>query len=196
MGASLIRVAIVEDHPLSRQGLMQVIERSTEAEVVMTAASVGELEEVGGEGIDVVLLDLHLSDAEGADAVLRVTARVPATLVVSAADEHQGVIDAIGAGARGYLTKGADPGEIVRAVTAVASGGVHVSPMLAAHLLRHARSLPPTESGLTDEDRELLSLVAQGETEEFIAGQLSVSVAAIRARLGRVVEGWERDPSR
>ena len=71
MGAKAIRVAIIEDHPLYRQGLVQVIERAPGLELVAAVGSVGELEDIGYEDVDVVILDLHLPDCQGSDAVSR-----------------------------------------------------------------------------------------------------------------------------
>jgi len=183
----VIGVAIIEDHPLSRQGLVRIIDGSIDMELVATASSVQEFEDAGYERIRVVLVDFHLPDAEGADAVSRVKACVEAVLVISASSDHQSVLDAIGAGANGYLKKGANSGEIVKAVTAVAQGGAYVSPMLAAHLLRHARETSGQPGlAVTDRDLDILSLVAQGETDASIASQLSVSVDTVRPHLDRI----------
>ncbi|HXQ59720.1 MAG TPA: response regulator transcription factor [Acidimicrobiales bacterium] len=183
----MIGVAIIEDHPLSRQGLVRIIDGSIDMELVATASSVQEFEDAGYERIRVVLVDFHLPDAEGADAVSRVKACVEAVLVISASSDHQSVLDAIGAGANGYLKKGANSGEIVKAVTAVAQGGAYVSPMLAAHLLRHARETSGQPGlAVTDRDLDILSLVAQGETDASIASQLSVSVDTVRPHLDRI----------
>jgi len=189
----MIRVAVVEDHPLSRQGLVKIIDASNEMELVAVASSVREIEDVGYESIQVVLLDLHLPDADGISAIRRVRSKVPAVLIISATNDHRDVVGAIGAGANGYLSKGASAHEILRAVTAVAHGGGYFSPMLASHLLRDAREAQgSTECSLSDREREILVLVAQGETLTAIARQISIDESALGPLLERIREKTER----
>ena len=135
----LIGVAIVEDHPLYRQGLIQVVEAVEGLTVVAAVGTLKEIETIGLEGVEVVLLDLHLPDGIGADAVSRVKGLGATIIVISASDDRESVVDAIGAGARGYLPKSSAPDEISFAIGAVASGGTYVSPVLAAYLLRAER---------------------------------------------------------
>jgi DNA-binding NarL/FixJ family response regulator len=190
---TVIGVAVVEDHPLSRQSLRQIITRSSEVELITTVSSVGEMEDSGYDGIHVVLLDFHLPDAQGADAVSRVKTHVPAVLVISASNDHQSILEAIGAGANGYLSKGARPDEILKAVSAVSQGGAYVSPMLAAHLLRDAReATESSEYGLSDQERQILALVAQGETETVTARNVSIPMGTLNVYLDRIREKVER----
>ncbi len=100
-------------------------------------------------------------------------------LVVSASNGRADVLDAIAAGASGYVTKGAEPSEIVTAVGVVARGGTYVSATLAAYLLR-------AEIALTGREKEILRLVASGETDQAIAEKLTVSVRTVRSHLDRI----------
>jgi DNA-binding NarL/FixJ family response regulator len=186
MGSGVISVAVVEDHPVFRQGLARAIEAEPELELLLAARSV---EEFGGAGIvpDVVLLDLHLPGRDGPDAVAWVHDQGSAVLVVSAASSQRDVLDALGAGASGYLTKDAEPEEIIGAVTIVAGGGTYVSPTLAAHLLQAARApAPDRRLTLTEREKEILALVAQGERDQDIASQLFISVRTVRSHLDRI----------
>lgn len=183
----MIGVAVVEDHPVYRQGLMQTIESSPHLELVASAGSVREIEGGGYQGAQVVVLDLHLPDLVGAEAVKRVLVSGATVLVVSASDDFESVVDAIAAGASGYLTKSSESEEITTAVEKVASGGTYVSPALASYLLGDRRRREPAgEYALTDREREILSLVADGETDADIAERLFISIRTVRSHLDRI----------
>lgn len=187
MGTEAIRVAIIEDHPLYRQGLIQVVERATGLELVASVGSVGEMEDLSLEAVDVVLLDLHLPDCEGAHAVTRVKSQHGAILVVSASGNRQEVVDAIAAGASGYLTKSSEEDEVSKAITIIAAGGTYVSPVLASYLLRDTREQDRSSNfALTAREREILSLLADGETDAYIAERLFISVSTVRSHLDRI----------
>jgi DNA-binding NarL/FixJ family response regulator len=114
-------------------------------------------------------------------------ARGLAVLVVSAAGGQDDVLDAVAAGASGYLTKDAEAAEITAAVAAVAKGGTYVSPALAAYLLRAARTEPKAVPwALTEREREILGLLASGDTDQDIAAQLYISVRTVRSHLERI----------
>jgi DNA-binding NarL/FixJ family response regulator len=179
-------VAVVEDHPLYRQGLMSTIEAASEIELVVAVGSIGEMEEHGYLGVDVVLLDLHLPDGVGAEAVGRVRAKGPTVLVISASDDRQSVVEAIGAGASGYVPKSSVADEIAKATIAVAAGGMYVSPVLAAYLLHDDRNHTSDFDLLSAREREILSLLAEGETDAEIADQLFISVRTVHSHLDRI----------
>lgn len=180
----MISVAIVDDHPVYRQGLAMVVDDADGLELVATAKSIEDFDGLAPEA-DVVLLDLHLPGIEGSAGVAHVCALGYQALVLSAAGAPDDVVDAIAAGAAGYLTKDADSQEIERAVRAVAAGQTYVSPTLASYLLRASRSSPAPYS-LTEREREVLSLVASGETDQDIAVELFISVSTVRSHLDRI----------
>ena len=187
MGADMIRVGIVEDHPLYRQGLVQVIESAPDLDLVATAASIAEMEAIGFADVEVVLLDLHLPDCHGAEAVGRVKAKTDSILVISASEDRGNVVNAIAAGVCGYLTKSSESEEIAKAIAIVASGGTYVSPTLAAYLLGNARESERSNAfALTAREREILSLLADGETDVNIAERLFISVTTVRSHLDRI----------
>jgi len=176
----VIRVAVVEDHPVYRQGLAQVIEDAPGLELSLAGGSVGDVDAHTGTRPDVVILDLGLPGGlRGADAVHHLCAQGHRVLVVSAEDRQVRVLDAISAGAAGYLTKIAGPGEIVAAVTSVAAGGTYVSATLAGYLLSHPIKL-------TAREKEVLRLVASGETDRDIAEQLFISVRTVHGHLEEI----------
>lgn len=179
------RVGVVDDHPVFRHGLAVAVQQSQQLELVVAAASVEEVPE--GIELDVVILDLGLPGLSGPEAVAHLRSRGAAVLVVSAQGERQRVIDAVAAGASGYLTKSAEPSEIVFAAGSVAEGGTYVSPTLASFLITAARE--PGASGglaLTAREREVLALVAAGERDSDIAEELHISVRTVRSHLDRI----------
>jgi DNA-binding NarL/FixJ family response regulator len=182
----LIGVAIIEDHPLYRQGLMHTIEGTPGVRLLGAVGTIKEMADLGYAGVDVVLLDLHLPDGSGADAVTRVKAFGPAVLVVSASDDRQSVVDAIGAGASGYLPKSSLADEISTATGVVAAGGTYVSAVLAAYLLRDEQGRKSDYELLSAREREILSLLAEGETDAEIAEQLFISVRTVHSHLDRI----------
>lgn len=183
----MIQVAVIDDHPLYRQGLAVAIQAVPDMEVVVASRSIEDFDAHTGLQLDVVILDLHLPGIEGPQAVAHLCQRELAVLVVSASDDQDAVLDAIAAGASGYLTKDAEASEITAAVSAVAQGGTYVSPTLAAYLLRAARTQPRTAPwSLTEREREILRLLAAGETDQDIADQLFISVRTVRSHLERI----------
>jgi DNA-binding NarL/FixJ family response regulator len=181
-----VGVAVIEDHPVFRQGLMQTIESTPGLDLVASVGTLADMEDVGYAGVQVVVLDLHLPDGSGVEAVSRVKAHGPAVLVVSASDDRQSVVDAIAAGASGYLPKSAAAEEIAKAASLVAGGGSYVSPVLAAFLLGANRDDQPGPTALTKREREILALLAEGETDFEIAERLFISISTVRSHLDRI----------
>ena len=182
----MIRVAVVDDHPVFRQGLAHAVEAADGLELLFAVASVEDLDAAGAVP-DLVILDLGLPGMHGANAVRHVCAKGATVLVVSAEGSQSDVLDAIAAGASGYLTKSAEPDEITSAVHIVANGETYVSPTLASYLLRAARQDPaPGPHALTEREREILALVAAGERDADIAEQLFISVRTVRSHLDRI----------
>lgn len=177
----MIRVAIIEDDPIALVGMKEVIQGSGTLTVSATVRTVEQFAPLSHGGHDVVILDLRLRGGgiEGADAVEYLTARKFPVLVVSVSDEEVPVLDAIAQGACGYLTKEAEPYEIVRAIETVAAGRTYFSPTVAGYLVRKQETLTPRE-------RQVLRLVAQGETHRTIAGILGISEKAVNGCLDRI----------
>src|SRR6202522_3067832 len=130
----MISVAIIDDHPLYRQGVGLAGEQAGDCTLEADAASIEHFDRLDVT-VDVVLLDLHLPGIEGAAGVAHVCATGAKVIVVSAAGAPGDVIDALAAGAVGYLTKDAEAADIQRAVRAVANGQTYVSPTLASYLI-------------------------------------------------------------
>lgn len=177
-------VGVIEDHPLYRAVLVDVLSQTPDLRVVAAGASIDELEPVRDLPLDVVLFDLHVPGRAGADGVRYLTRSGTWVLVVSAFAGRDEVLDAIAAGARGYVTKEVDGPDLIEAVRVIASGRSHVSPTLAGHFMHGAERREG--AGLTDREREVLSLLASGETDQEIASALGISVRTVRSHLDRI----------
>jgi DNA-binding NarL/FixJ family response regulator len=189
-----VRVAIVEDHPVYRDGLTAAFgEASSDIEVVGAVGTVADtLGLLSGEAIDVLLLDLGLPDGSGLDllATLRARHSRVAVVVLTMNEDRQMVLDAVRAGARGYLLKGAGRAEIVDAVRRAAAGGAvfHAGPadvVLAAAL--GALDDPVVALGLTPREAQVLRLLADGLSNQAIAARLGLAPKTVRNQVSTIL---------
>lgn len=190
-----LSVLVVDDHPLFREGLVEVVramegvgevsEAADGAEAVATAAALRP---------DVVVMDLHMPGTNGIEATRRILADAPGTrvLVLTMLENDESVVSALRAGARGYIVKGAARAEIARAVEGVAAGDVVLGPAVGAKVLglfnrgseRGGRVVPFPE--LTDRELEVLDLVARGLANGAIARTLFLSEKTVRNTVSSV----------
>ena len=181
-----IRVLIVDDHPVFRFGLRALLQSEEGIAVVGEAASGAEaVEQAVALQPDVVLMDLNLPDINGVEATRQLLAQAPqvAVLVITMFDDDS-LFAAMRAGARGYLLKGAEGDETLRAIRAVASGEAIFSPQAASRLVKFfhqpAQPRPEPFPELTEREREILHLIAQGLTNQSIADRLVLSPKTVR----------------
>jgi DNA-binding NarL/FixJ family response regulator len=183
-GGPRIRILIVDDHPVVRDGLSGMFAGDQRFEVVGEAADGGEAVAMA-EALapDVVLMDLRMPRVDGATAIARMAERgVPAkVLVLTTYETDRDVLPAIKAGATGYLLKDATQEELFRAVGAAARGESVLSPSVAARLLGQVRA--PVVEPLTQRELEVLRLVAKGATNREVARRLFISEASVKAHL-------------
>ena len=187
-----MRVAIVDDHPVFRDGLRAAL-ASAGVDVVAEAGTVAEaVAACLSTEPDVVLMDLQLPDGSGIEATRRIVEHLPRTRVVvlTMTGDDDAVFAALAAGARGYLLKGADRAAILAALDAVDRGDAILGAGVAARALdlfarRLANPMPLPE--LTDREREVLHLVADGLTNAAIAARLVVSPKTVRNHVSNIL---------
>ena len=190
-----IRVVIVDDHPVFRDGLAALLRSAEGLEVVATAGDAPEaIEAANAGGIDVVLMDLNLPSMSGVQATARITAEpeCPAVLAVTMVDDDDTVVAALQSGARGYILKGATGEEIIAAVRTVAAGGAVFGAGVAARVLTMTTAAPPHHTqpsdGLTDREREILALIADGQSNPQIARALGLSLKTVQNYVSRILD--------
>ena len=193
-----IRVLVADDHALFRRGLTIVLEAEGDIEVVAEAAD-GEaaVTRVGELAPDVVLMDIRMPHLDGIEATRRIREAFPMTriIVLTVSDEEDDLLDAVKAGANGYLLKEVSIEEVSDAVRAVMDGQSLLSPAMAAMLITEFGSLaglaeqaePVSASRLTDHELEVLRRVARGLTNEEIASELAVTESAVRNHVANIL---------
>jgi DNA-binding NarL/FixJ family response regulator len=189
-----IRLVIADDHPVFREGLASLLDPLDGIEVVARARDGFEaVDAVREHRPDVVIMDVQMPELNGIEATRRVVAESPGTgvLVLTMGEDDGTVLSALRAGARGYLRKGAEQDEIVRAVTTVHEGGVVFGASLAARI---AEVLAPTDPGparpfpeLTERETEILDLIAAGRSNGQIASALFLSPKTIRNNVTHIL---------
>jgi DNA-binding NarL/FixJ family response regulator len=192
-----IRVMIVDDHPTFVQGLQFVVSTTESIAVVTVAENGAEAVEQAAElQPDVILMDLHMPVMNGIDATAQIKATSPniAILVLTMLEDDDSVFAAMRAGASGYLLKGADKDEIVRAIQAVFAGEMIFGPGIAQRVMRYFQSQPTQHEAdpsaafpqLTERERQLLGLIAAGHDNSTIASELVLSRRTVRNHISNI----------
>ncbi len=188
-----IRVLIVDDHDAFRSGLLALLASVPGLEPVGEAASGAEAVARAAElQPDVVVMDLNMEGLDGISATRQIVATSPhiAVLVLTMYQDDDQVFGALKAGARGYLLKGADRSELVRAIRGVASGEAIFGPAVARRLVAFFASRPTVEAAafpeLTAREHEILDLVARGMSNSDITRRLVVSPKTVRNHISNI----------
>lgn len=180
----MIRVLLVDDHPVVRDGLRGAFAAEPDVQVVGEAGTGAEaLAQVAATEVDVVLMDLRMPGMGGVEAIAQLRTRHPQVrvLVLTTFDTDSDVLPAIEAGATGYLLKDTPREELVRAVRAAHRGEAVLSPAVAGRLMGHLRR--PAEGQLSERELEVLRLVATGLTNRAVARTLAISEATVKTHL-------------
>jgi DNA-binding NarL/FixJ family response regulator len=186
----MIRILVVDDHPVVRQGLVAVLEDEPDFQVGGAAGSAEEAVALAERLLpDVVLLDLELPGMDGVEAIPRLAGVAPASrvLVFTAYDTDERVFGAIRSGARGYLLKGASAEEIARAIRVVHAGGSYLEPRVAAKVMAEVGAPRHAISVLSQREREVLQLVAEGLSNKQIARSLSITERTVKFHVSSIL---------
>jgi DNA-binding NarL/FixJ family response regulator len=187
----VIRVALVDDHPVVRAGMRALVDGQDDLSVVGEASDAHSAEQlVAAVRPDVVLMDLNLGDGPGGAEVtarLRALPEPPQVLVLTTYDTEADILSAIDAGASGYLLKDAPPDDLFRAIRGTARGEVVLAPAVQARLVKR------TGPVLTEREVEILGLLATGLSNREMARQLFVSEATVKSHLSHIYTKLEVD---
>jgi DNA-binding NarL/FixJ family response regulator len=188
-----LRILIVDDHPIVRQGLRQTLADTEEIGDIVEAATPQEaLDLVRQREWDVVILDIGLPGRGGLDVLKDIKQEAPRlpVLILSMHAEDQYAVRALRAGAAGYLTKAAAPETLIDAIRKAVSGGRYITPHLAERLATEltADTARPPHAALSDREFEVLRLIASGQTVGDIADRLSLSVKTVSTYRARILE--------
>ena len=187
-----IRVLLVDDHHVVRQGLRMFLSLDPELEVIGEAVN-------GSEGVrlarelkpDVILMDLLMPVMDGLTAIPILRRELPETEIVALTSvlDDNSVFGAIRAGAIGYLLKDTDPNELTRAIKAAAAGQVQLAPAAAARLVREMRDPEPAEipEPLTSREMEVLKLIAGGMSNKEIAQTLGIGEKTVKTHVSNIL---------
>ncbi|MGI5162177.1 response regulator [Microbispora sp. CA-102843] len=194
-GKRPVRVLVVDDHPVFREGFAALLTSIDEVEVAGTASTgVEALAQAAEREPDVVVMDVQMPDMDGIEATRRILEEHPemGVVVLTMSEEDGTIFDALRAGARGYLLKGAEPDEVVRAITTVAGGGVVFGAVLASRIADFLAPRPRSGDvspfpSLTAREHEVLDLVAAGLSNGQIAARLFLSQKTVRNHVHAVL---------
>jgi DNA-binding NarL/FixJ family response regulator len=191
---SAVRILVADDHPLYRRGLASLLNAQPDWEVVAEEVDgLGAVTSARSHSPDVVVIDLNMPGLDGIEATRRIVAGQPevGVLVLTMYDDDGSVFAAMRAGARGYLLKGADQDEIVRAVSGIVSGEAIFGPTVARRIIdffadprpRPTRSVFPE---LTAREHEILDMIAAGRSNAEVAATLVLSPKTVRNHISAI----------
>jgi DNA-binding NarL/FixJ family response regulator len=188
-----IRIFITDDHPLFREGVARSLDAEPDITVIGEAGSGEEaLSQIPDTLPDVLLLDITMPGAGGIETAKKVAANWPVIniMMLTVSEEQENLMAALKAGARGYILKGVTARELANAVRMVASGGVYISPALAGGILFEMTAKKQVDplNELTDREREILNLVAEGLTNREIGARLHLAEKTIKHYMTNVLQ--------
>jgi DNA-binding NarL/FixJ family response regulator len=184
-----IRILIVDDHSVVRQGLRMFLSLDPELEVIGEAQDGAEaLQKVRDLKPDVVLMDLLMPVMDGITAIgaIRRETQDVEVIALTSVLEDASVVGAVRAGAIGYLLKDTEADELCRAIKAAAAGQVQLSPKAAARLMREVRA-PESPEALTERETDVLRLLAQGQSNKEIAHALHIGEKTVKTHVSNVL---------
>lgn len=183
----MIRLVVVDDHPVVRHGLVSMLRYEQDMEVVGEAGDgITAVQIILERQPDVVLLDLRLPELSGIEVMKQVRAQQTLTrfLVLTTYDADEYIVPALSAGAQGYLLKDTTPEELTRAIRSLAAGGSPLEPAVAAKLLTSMHE--DRQEDLSARELDVLKLVVAGASNKMIAAQLNLSENTVKSHLSHI----------
>ncbi len=198
---STIRLMLVDDHQLFRQGIKSILQRHDDIEVVAEASDAQEALKIAEDvAPDLILMDLNMPGLDGLEACRHFKSRLPSTriIIVTVSRDLNSIVNAVKAGASGYVTKDMDADKLLTTIRRVYKEGSLLEPMLADRLLNEFSNLSQLsedsglESGiftsLSPREQEILRLVADGKPNKIIAAELSISEHTVRNHISNIFQ--------
>jgi DNA-binding NarL/FixJ family response regulator len=187
-----IRIVVIDDHPVVRDGLIAMLSTQPDLAVVGEANDGPEaIRVVVRHNPDVVLLDLEMPGMDGVEVLQHLQAEQPnvRAIVFTAFDSDERIVSALQAGAKGYLLKGVPRNELFEAIRVVHRGGSLLQPVVASKLLAHMRkpAAPTLPEPLTEREREVLDLLAQGKANKEIAAALVITERTVKFHISSIM---------
>jgi len=189
----MIKILIADDHSVVRRGIKQILSEENDIQVLGEASNSDEiLEQLYQNEWDILILDLTMPGKNGLDSLIEIKQRKPElkVLILSMHPEEEIAIRALKTGASGYLNKDSMPGELIKAIRKIYSGGKYISGSLAESIVlsldKHNYKTPHEE--LSEREFQVLCLIASGHTLSQIADELSLSVKTISTYRTRILE--------
>ena len=188
-----VRAILVDDHPLFRKGLAELLELDGRISVVGVAGSLADARPMLAQQPDVLVMDLNLPEQHGIEAIRRLREEgLPIPIIaLTMSDAEDDMAAALRAGARGYLLKSMEPGEVIEAIERAARGEVVVAPAMTAKLVRLLDGKPDAAGSLMDQltprEREILDCLTRGRSNKAIAQELDISVDTVKLHVRNVL---------
>jgi len=193
-----IRVLIADDHALFREGILAILKSVPDIKIVGEAGTGQEALALASKLIpDLILMDIQMPDLNGVEATRLILNTYPdvGIIIITMLDDDESLFSAMSAGARGYVLKGADKAEMLKSIRAVADGEVLFGPSIADKLLNFFHNNPSQPKSktskspfpeLTDREREILTRIARGDTNDEIAERLTISLKTVRNHVSNI----------
>jgi DNA-binding NarL/FixJ family response regulator len=189
-----IKILIVDDHPVVREGIGAMLKREADFKIVGEATNgVEAVEKVRELGPDVVLMDLRMPEMDGVEAITKIRAENPDVkfIILTTYSDDEYIFKGIAAGARAYLLKDAPRDELFKAIRAVSRGESLIQPVVASRVLDKLAELSrksPAAETLSDREVEVLGLMAKGTSNRDIADQLSITQSTVKTHITSIFQ--------